>query len=59
MSKINFNHVFNEVKREKEFLNISKVFKDLSNGKDVSSTPTNSSAVNSNATSAATTKSSF
>jgi len=50
LTKISFNHIFNDVKREKEFLNISKVFKDLSNGKDLASTPTNSTAINTNTT---------
>eukprot|EP00347_Sterkiella_histriomuscorum_P003080 403365667 len=39
-SKVAFNHIFNDIKKEKEFLAISKVFKDLSNGKDPLSTPT-------------------
>jgi hypothetical protein len=60
MGKISFNHIFNDVKREKEYSNLSKVFKDLSIGKDITSTPTSSSATNVTTTPAATTsKSSF
>lgn len=31
IGKVNFNHIFSDVKKEKEYLAISKVFKDLSN----------------------------
>jgi hypothetical protein len=33
LQKVNFNHVFTEVKRDKEFQAISKLFKELSSGK--------------------------